>query len=447
MDDKYLDNVFREKFELPQHHDFEEAAWLDLESRLNNESNRRVIPWRWLAAAGILLPILLSSFYFYVALRQTEVQLANLETKMNRLLHRTNSKATEQDLINAPMAYRDESAENEICHQTTVTEPTAVVVVPESTILKTKSIANKASSVAQNNLSAIGSGNFNSINTITPTATTVINHKENRNRNINEALASTSMALPSKNQIAATGFPVPKTPTMNYGQWITKERVLNVQESALSQATAYFIPVGFEIGTSIQVGIGGYSNTKTTEHNPHFSNKGVRGALKFVNGVDLTIGANVATYTYETKAIQQDFPNVVANNTSDLFQKVVVSEDMVQVPIGLKYNFGYDDDVFVPFVEIGGIAKRCVEKHYKFEYLPTTQSGEPYAILPKPNRVTENFVMNTVSGTLGAKWNPNLSNQILDNIVIQAEIFANTDFEAEHPALMAGVGISANYTF
>ena len=122
MEDNYLDNVFREKLELPQHHDFEESAWLDLESRLEEKPIRRIVWWRWAAAAGILLPMLLSSFYFYNELKQTEQQLAALETKMNRFLKKDVATVVKDEEEKIALA---ENAQNP--HQTTDDEVIASV--------------------------------------------------------------------------------------------------------------------------------------------------------------------------------------------------------------------------------------------------------------------------------------------------------------------------------
>jgi len=56
--------------------------------------------------------------------------------------------------------------------------------------------------------------------------------------------------------------------------------------------------------------------------------------------------------------------------------------------------------------------------------------------------------MNTATASIGVKWNPNLpKSPILDNMIVQAEIFGNADFETENTQWMAGVGVSMSYAF
>lgn len=467
MDDNYLDNVFREKLELPQHHDFDEAAWLDLEDRLEEQPIRRIIPWRWIAAAGILLPIFLSSFYFYNELRNTETQLAKLETKINRLLKKATPKTSEVK-DNAPLAYQDEGITKETTANTKVvaTEDSDDYIVSTDRqsipLLITKGSAKNGVEKIQPVFESILKTNKTKENITIETnqesidnnnGSVFINNTKEQSavqRMETNAIAANSIFLESKNSITQAGFPVPKTPTMNYRQWIQKEKVLNVEESLWAETSQYFIPVGFEVGMVTQIGTQIPTQklfATIAETTPFVNVKGVQGAVHFINGVDLTLGATLANYDYRTTTVGQDFPSVDPNNVSDVFQHILVTEDVVQVPVGLKYNLGEYDDVFAPFVEISGIAKRSVQKHHKFVYLPNKPGEEAYAILPKPQAITEGFTMTTAALSGGIKWNPNVSNKILDNVVMEAEAFVQGDFETENTAWTAGLGVSASYVF
>lgn len=448
MEDNYLDNVFREKLELPQHHDFEESAWLDLESRLEEKPIRKIVWWRWAAAAGILLPMLLSSFYFYNELKQTEQQLAALETKMNRFLKKDVATEVKEEEANIALA---ENAQNP--RQMT---DEAVLATVSSNIKSANNI--QKSAIASSNTFGKGIDDFNNNNKVSTFInednTNVLTTKgaeQNTAQRITETInrskeyAVNPTYLAANNEAYSKSFPVPNTNTTDYHNWISKERTLVMKENAWTQAKENFTPYGFEIGVGFQ---GGIVLSQTLSTKPFFSNEGVRAAVNFVNGVDLTLGANYATYSYETQSVEPDFPTVTPEKLGDLFQKITVNEIIAQVPVGLKYNFGYADDVFSPFVEIGGIAKKSLQKTHKYEYLPTQRPSEPYAISPKPQKIKEGFAMNTATAGIGIKWNPNLpKSPILDHVALQAEIFGNADFETENTQWMAGVGVSMSYAF
>jgi biotin carboxyl carrier protein len=451
MEDNYLDNVFREKLELPQHHDFNESAWLDLESRLEEKPIRRIVWWRWAAAVGILLPMLLSSFYFYNELKQTEMQLANLETRMNRFLKKDIATIVKEEEANVASA---ENAQNP--RQATDNSVTASI---SSNTEVSNNIQKRAAALPNTFYKNINKGN-NVISTFVSEGNTVSMNmnlvtakgaEQNQPQRITETInrskeyATNPTYLSANNEAYSKGFPIPNTNTVNSHNWISKERTLVIKESAWTKAQRQFIPIGFEIGANVQ---GGIVLSQTLSSRPLFNNEGVKAAVNLANSTDLTLGANYAAYSYETQNVGIDFPNVQPKNTDDLFQKTTVAETVIQVPVGLKYNFGYSEDVFSPFVEIGGIAKKSIQKTYKYEYLPTQKPSEPYAISPKPQKTKERLAMNTATASLGVKWNPNLPKApILDNMIVQAEVFGNADFETENTQWMAGVGISMSYAF
>lgn len=444
MEDNYLDNVFREKLELPQHHDFDEAAWLDLESRLEEKPNRKIIWWRWVAAAGILLPMLLSSFYFYHQLKQTELQLANLETKMNRFLKKDAATNVREEEANMALAENAQTT-----HQTTDNEVFATTSNPTNTPNYTeKKGANtiNTSKKSIDNNQPIALAAEQGINHVA-----IKNTTQNTPQSITESVvhAKTYGADPTylatNNEAYTKAFPVPKTNTIDYKNWISKERTLVVKENVWTQTKESFTPYGFEIGVGLQ---GGIVLSQTLSSKPFFRNEGVKAAVNLVNGVDLTLGANYAVYSYETQSIEPDFPNVQPENPDDIFKKIKVDEYIAQVPVGLKYNFGYPDDVFSPFVEIGGIAKKSLQKTYKHQYSSISTPNETYSVSPKPQKIKEGFAMNTATASVGVKWNPNLpKSPVLDNIIVQAEIFGNADFETENTQWMAGLGVSMSYAF
>jgi hypothetical protein len=444
MDDKYLDNIFQEKLEFPQHHDFEETAWLDLENRLEDEPVRRMAWWTWVAAAGILLPMLLSSIYFYHQLRKTEQQLTNMETKINRFLQSDVSKIiTKQKEADVSLVENDESREAVI----TAKIPAVISnrVIAETPTYSTKSIEtkrNSQSSDAETNgiIAMIRNNNSDQIiqsSNGTKQITETINQSK--------IYGSNATLLVDNNDVYTKAFPVSKTNTVNYGNWFTKERTLDIKESTWMHVQKQFIAVGFEVGID---GQGGILLSQAFSEKPFLQNKGIKGAINFMNGTDLTLGANYAAYTYEAKTIAQDFPHVEPENPTDLFQSITVSETVIQIPVGVKYNFEYADDVFSPFVEIGGIAKKSIQKNHKYDYLPNSLPSRPYSITPKPERISETFAMNTATAAIGIKWNPNLpKSPILDNMIVEAEIFGNADFETKDTQLMAGIGVSASYMF
>lgn len=465
MDDNYLDNVFREKLELPQEHDFDESAWLDLESRLEDKRKHRIVPWRWLAAAGILLPMLMMSFYFYYELRQTEQQLAKLETKMNNLLNKKTTKNGDKADSETHLAMNDNMVENALIIRQSATRPKSVdadLAINHST--KKASAKSATSTYSQSN--AIHSTTSPQViekeieQTTNKNTEKEIVKKSERNATFpmtalakaeSDRRAESAFFLASKNKVAISNFKRKSVVTnLNHFNLNYAEHTFEKKENVWTRATEYFLPIGFEVSTGTFAGtqVPTSAPLATIQNNkPYFNNQGIEVAANFMNGVDLTVGANIANYSYETTTIDQDFPNVEPNVADDIFNNVTVTEDVVQIPVGLKYNFGDYDDVFAPFVEIGGIAKRSVQKHHRFEYLPIARGDEPYAILPKPQQITDNFAMNTASVSGGLKWNPNMKNKVLNNVVIQAEAFVNADFETPQTAWTAGVGLSANYMF
>jgi hypothetical protein len=450
MEDNYLDNVFREKLELPQHHDFDESAWLDLENRLEDEPIRKIVWWRWAAAAGILLPMLLSSFYFYNELKQTEQQLVNLETKMNRFLKKDVATIIKEEDANIA------STENNTQKPRQITDKEVITTV-SSTFESSNNIQKRTTTSFNTSKKSINdiNNNKNKVSTfinenntnVLPMITTEQNTAQRITETINHSkeYAANPTYLAANDEAYSKDFPVPNSNTTDYHNLITKERTLVMKENAWTQAKENFTPYGFEIGVGLQSGI---VLSQTLSSKPVFRNEGVKAAVNFVNGVDLSLGANYAIYSYETQHIEPDFPNITPKKPGDLFQKITIAETIAQVPVGLKYNFGYSEDVFSPFVEIGGIAKKSLQRKHTYEYLPTQRPSESYAITPKPQKIKDSFAMNTATAAIGVKWNPNLPQSlILDNIVVQAEVFGNADFETENTQWMAGIGLSMSYAF
>ncbi|MFK7948148.1 MAG: hypothetical protein AB8G11_11180 [Saprospiraceae bacterium] len=467
MDDKYLDNVFREKLELPQQHDFDESAWLDLEDRLEDKRKRRIIiPWRWLAAAGIILPILMMSFYFYYELQQTEQQLAKLERKMNNLFKKKEVQTNDDVTIKKSIIPNDSLVENAIVLHQSATKPKSI---ESAELISSRSQSTSSSSrTSTNNIVTTytiqSKGNIQAAEIQKDAATdidkeVIIKEEEKEISSTitllakaeNDKRAANAIILSPKNKTVSNGFKRQKITSDSKSLNLTYDIETEVKKSLWDKTTAFMTPSGFEvsIGTFRGVKIPKSDFLKTIQdQKPFLENRSIEVAANFINGVDLTVGADFAKYSYITKIIGQDFPNGEPRNTGDIFNHIKVTEDVVQIPIGLRYNFGDYNDVFIPFAEIGGIAKRSVQKHYSFEYLPNSRGDEPYRI-KKPQITDENgsFVMNTASGALGIKLNPKMKNQVLDNVVIQAEAFLNADFETPESTLTAGAGLSLSYTF
>lgn len=463
MEDKYLDNVFREKLELPQQHDFDESAWLDLENQLEEKSKRRIIiPWRWVAAAGIMLPMLMMSFYFYYELQQTEQQLANLETKMNNLLSSKGTKSNEN--LNNKVATNTNLVENAIVLRQSATRPKSV----EDITLTRKSQNYSLSDLSDNNIAeSVKQSKENADITNSKVKTTLTNNQVNilkEEEEIKEVVETTFLAkiesnsraknayaLNPKNKVATNGFKRKKTiPNLNHLGFIHNTTESNRKENFWERTTEFFTPVGFEVSIGTQRGIQipeSMPLATIKDEKPYFKSNGVEVAANFINGVDLVLGAAFAKYSYVTTTIGQDFPNVEPNNIGDIFNNVQVTDEVVQVPIGLRYNFGNYDDVFAPFAEIGMIAQRNIQRGHRFEYLPMSRGEEPYAILPTPQKSNDSFAVNTATASVGVKWNPNIKNRILNNVVIQAEAFVNADNETPELEWTAGVGVSASYSF
>ena len=452
MDDNYIDNLFRDKFEKPQQHDFDESAWLDLESRLDSRRKIRVIPWRWLASASILLPVLMVSFYFYYELRQTEEQLAKLELKMNHLLTKKQTHTEQKINSESKKPNNNKTVEHSIEAHQSATRP------------KSTELAESAATFKPTNL------NGNAINLVEVSSSTgfptINNTRKSIDYEINientpkiEGKSTTAQAIAKENGIHfiegkqkvvsnnSKHHDLPKIRRLGFENDV---QVLDNKAQLRETIITYFLPIGFEIsvgtfsGTQVPVNkpLATIQNSK-----PFFNGRGIEVAANFVNAVDLTVGASIANYSYETTTIEQDFPNVEPNSVGDIFNNVTVTESVLQIPVGLKYNFGNYDDAITPFVEVGGIAKRNIETGHRFEYLPLTRGDEPYAISPKPERKKENFAMNTASVSGGIKWNPKTNSQVLNNLIIQTEIFVNADFDASETAWAAGIGLSANYMF
>ncbi len=431
MEDKYLDKVFQDKLESTQHFDFDETAWDNLAARLEDEPSRRIIPWQWFAAAGIVLPLLLSSVYLFLQLKQTERTVAKLEEQVDGLAENipVENIETKNTLVNKNI------------ETTSISQPVINISVSgfknETKIIAKQAIAAMDKTITKQKefISKIITNNKE------------VEHKENStivNAVNNPVYGEQSNYL---NKIVYTSAAIDKRPRSNkkIEHWIKEAKVLEVKESNWDKAKVAFIPVGFEVGTAYQTGVT-LAQDLSMEQHPYFNNKGVTGAINFVNNVDLTLGANYSTASFETQTIGQDFPHVLPNNPTDIFQKVVVSENRIQIPVGLKYNFGDYDAVFSPFVEVGAIAKKVVQKSHRYEYQPNTPGNNFYAVLPKPEPVSESLEMNTVTGTIGVTWNPDT--RILNNVMLQAEVFTAADIEnVDAPVTMVGVGVSAKYMF
>lgn len=437
MEDNYLDKVFQDKLESPQHFDFDETAWDNLAARLEDEPNRRIIPWQWFAAAGIVLPLLLSSVYFYQQLRQTEKKVANLEAQFDNLADNIAVEKTEKQIIETP-TFVEEMSNGLVANNANSLSPIfrndskLIAEKAMSTINQTKVV--EALTTPNKNIIINNNNNNNT-------------HKENsENKNLENVFAFGENAN-YLNKIVYTSAKTTKKIVDNrhLDNWIKQEKVLDIKENNWDRTKYIFIPVGFEIGAVYQTGVT-LAQDLPLEQKPYFNIQGVRGAINFANNVDLTIGANYSTASFETQTIGQDFPHVIPTEPSDIFQRVVVSEKVVQIPIGLKYNFGSYDALFSPFVEVGAIARKVVQESHRYEYQPANSGEEHYAVTPKPQPISESLAMNMVTGTLGVTWNPN--NKKLENFALQAEIFTVANIEnTDVPLTMVGVGVSAKYMF
>ena len=430
MEDNYLDKVFQDKLESPQHFDFDETAWDNLAARLEDEPNRRIIPWQWFAAAGIVLPLLLSSVYLFLQLKATEKTVAKLETQV--------------DNLEENFAFKKTPITNNSTNKKVINNADIRTIKNTSALLKNNSkvIAEQAMIVMNSVEKTSIAFNNTIINTINTENTL---HKENLDTKHFSNYGENSNYL---NKIVYTNAAVSKRVVDNSDlvNWIAKKKELNLKESNWDKAKTVFIPVGFEVGATYQNGVM-FAQDLSLEQRPIFNTKGLKGAIKFANNIDLTIGANYLNTAFESQTIGLDFPHVVPNEPTDIFQKVIVSKNIVQVPIGLKYNFRNYKALFSPFVEIGAIAKRVVEESYKYEYKPTTAGNEFYAVTPKPEPITTKpLALNMVTGTVGITWNPDI--KVLNNMMLQAEVFTAADIEdMENPVIMVGVGVSAKYMF
>lgn len=451
MDDNYIDNLFREKFENPQQFDFDESAWLDLESRIDNGRKTRVIPWRWLASASILLPILMVSFYFYYELRQTEEQLAKLELKMNHLLTKKQTNTDKKISSESKIPY-NKTVEHSIATRQSATRPKSVELAESTPTIRSANLNKNSTNPVET------SSPFPNINSNRK----LIDSEVDIDKNEKVATSPTAILaqavakekdihfIEGKQKIVAKNSNRQDFPIIQRLDFGNNAQVLDNKAQLREAIMTYFLPISFEIGVNTFSGtrIPATKSLATIQKSkPFFNGQGIEVGANFINGVDLTVGANITNYSYETTTIEQDFPSIEPNSVGDIFNNVTVTESVLQIPVGLKYIFGDYDDVVTPFVEVGGIAKRNVETSHRFEYLPLVRGNEPYAISPKPQRKKENLTMNTASVSGGLKWNPKTNNQLLNNLLIQAEVFVNADFEATETAWTAGVGLSANYIF
>lgn len=450
MDDNYIDNLFREKFETPQQHDFDESAWLNLESRLESGRETRIIPWRWLAVAGILLPMLLVSSYFYYELRQTEAKLTKLELKLNHLLTKKQRHA-DSKINNNSSEPNNHNIEHALEIRQSVSHPKSFKAAKSTTSNISVTAAQASNKYTTppiiSNTNIVKEEIAPEINTIDVEESTSSSKATIAKAMINQ----TNIDFIDGKQRVVTNDSKRKELPITYRSTLSEgEQTLNNKAQLQEVLMTYFLPIGFEIsaGTFSGIQIPNSKHLATIQNaKPFLSSRGIEVAANFVNGVDLTVGANLASYSYETTTIEQDFPNVEPNSIGDIFNNVTVTEDIVQIPVGLRYNIGEYDNTIMPFVEVGGIAKRSIETSHRFEYLPSARGNKPYAISPKPQREKENFAMNTAFVSGGLKWNPKTRNQILNNVVVQAEVFVNADFETTETAWAAGVGLSANYLF
>lgn len=468
MDDKYLDNVFREKLELPQQHDFDESAWLDLESRLEDKQKRRfILPWRWIAAAGIILPMLMMSVYFYYELRQTEQQLAKLETKMNKLLNKKDAKVNDNIDDEKSLAMNDNLVENAIVLRQSATRPKSIESVvkesPSTNLSSEFSTSKKVTThtVQPENNTAVVENNKKDVATKTYQEAIINEEKEVELASTltpsikaaNDLRAENAITLNSKNKVVANGFKYKKAvPNLNYLNSIHSDNAFYSQESFLEKTTAFVRPTGFEVSAvgflGIQIPESNFLKTIQDEK-PILKSRGIEVAANFINGVDLTLGANFTEFSYITTTVPQDFPIQEPDNPRDILNDITITEDIFQIPVGLRYNFGDYDDVFVPFIEAGGIAKRSIRTEHSFNYSPASRGDEPYKI-KKPQKATgndANFAMNTLFASVGFKINPKMKNRILDNVSIQSEVFINRKND-ETPESMwsAGIGVGATYS-
>jgi hypothetical protein len=113
--------------------------------------------------------------------------------------------------------------------------------------------------------------------------------------------------------------------------------------------------------------------------------------------------------------------------------------------VELKYYFD-EEGVFAPFVTLGAIAEKTVQKQFKYNYLPIAKGESHYSIRPNVGKVADNFAISTVTGSIGTDIS--LKKLGWNNWGVTAALSVNVAIENEAVASVLGIGgVGLTYSF
>ncbi len=437
MEDNIFDKIFEEKLNTTQQFEFEEAAWLDVEQRLEPQSNRR--GW-WLMAASITLPMLMMGAYFYMQLRSANSEIVALKNKVEQLQTQTKDVATHSIDVGETVAQQTETTSTEKSETTL-----ASIVKGNERVLK--AMTNTVNTVKKANNTTIVSPSTQKSPSIKLTPAiernieaelaqvvaednnqVLANNTTDIQNNINSTLSHndkiTTITQSRTNEIttvltpkALAGIEPFKARQQRITSNLPMEIILRNEKSGRPNPILLFKPEGFKVGA---VANGG---AIISRHKGFAGSIGISAEVLFPENVSLGSGFEYVNLNHLQLDWSQtmDMPEMEPLQLGDQLKRIELDRDWVQVPVYLKYVYERPDKDFHPFVRVGGIARKSIKKQYIFVF-ENLDANEEYQRESAPEADDfQNFAMNTVTGGVGLAYDVN------DNINVQFETFVNHD--------------------
>lgn len=417
MDDKYLDNLFRDKLEEPQYHAFDESAWNDMAFRLEHQEPTRN-RW-WLMAASILIPVLITCGFFYNQLRNAQHEIKELQAKINDLQPTLQSQekiiavTTENPLNSTQSASNASIPEN---------QPNAYAVI--STISTTETTFEKPTIMAD---------------IVDEMPAKVEIFSEDKEENSVEKLmdeyeytkdASTPTPVARSCKVESTDFlsahpfknlvPTPEVAINEYNLKTPKQNFEGNKKKFFEPVVNYLKPEGYSTGLRV-TGASFLSNLKGVAYA-----YGINGEIDFRESMSAGLGIEHMhiNHRVEQNDVHFDVPTPGPQHPDDQLQAIDLALDMIQIPLYFKYNIEEERWKLNPFVKVGGIAKKVIQRRYDMEFL-SAETQKSYTKNTLNNPPNTNFSLNTISASVG------IEREVGKNINWQLEAFLNYSIDSQ----------------
>lgn len=437
MEDNIFDKIFEEKLNTPQHYTFNEAAWLDVEQQLQPDSRRRRF-W-WIMAASIAIPVLMMTAYFYTELASATSEIATLKKKMDTLQTQqakiTTPNTTQILDINQATASKQGVSIDEVSN-TSNKASNSRFLNKNTTLHSTKSLArssknsskrksnksNKNNTIVlnaeleksiSNELNTTQTSTSDQYNEFTITTTNDINTIDKEinqfNREAKEQVA-TILSPKSLNSI------IKNIPAQRISSLLPLELVLNNEKAGKSNPILLFKPEGYKVGISGNVaGI-------LPQYRGRAISLGLVGEVLFSGNISMGMGIQYNNTNHlHLNWSSPDLPIQEPLEIGDQLKRIQLNTDWVQVPLYLKYVYERVDKSINPYIRVGGIMRKPIQRHYVFVFENLDESEQYKRESAPEDADSQILTMNTINAGFGIDCN------LAKNINLQVETYINHD--------------------